>query len=213
MEPAAGRQPLDRRDRRAVGLDREHQARVDAQAVDEDGARAALADQAALLGAGQAEVVAQDLEQGVVGRDVERARAAVDGERDRDAASVIAVIPGRPSRSRAVADRPEAEHVEHRQAVLGARPHRARRRAGLDEQGLEALHPGPVRARRIGQHARSSAHEHRPRPDAAVGQPGDARVVDRAGQRDRGEVVAAPARPPDVDRADPAGRHAAARSR
>ena len=68
-------QALDGRDRRAVGLDGEHQARVDAHVVDQDGARAALADEAALLRAGQPEVVAQHLEQGVVGRDLDR-RAA-----------------------------------------------------------------------------------------------------------------------------------------
>ncbi len=51
---------------RAVRLDAEHQARVDAPAVDQDRARAALPDEAALLGPGQAEVVAQDVEERVV---------------------------------------------------------------------------------------------------------------------------------------------------
>ena len=50
----------------AVRLGREHEARVDAPVVDEHRARAALADEAALLRAGQAEVVAQDLEQRVL---------------------------------------------------------------------------------------------------------------------------------------------------
>ena len=66
VEPIADRQPLDGRDRGAVRLDAEHQARVDALAVDDDRARAALPDEAALLRAGQPEVVAQDLEQRVV---------------------------------------------------------------------------------------------------------------------------------------------------
>ena len=55
----------------AVRLDGEHEARVDAPPVDEHRARAALADEAALLGAGQPEVVAQDVEQRVVRRDLD----------------------------------------------------------------------------------------------------------------------------------------------
>ena len=67
MQLVRAGQAFDRRDRRAVRLDCEHQARIHADAVDQHGARAALPDQAALLGPGQAEVIAEDLEQGVVG--------------------------------------------------------------------------------------------------------------------------------------------------
>ena len=73
--PSAAR-PSTVRISRAVGLDREHQAGVDGPAVDDDGAGAALADEAALLGAGQLEVVAQDVEQRVVRGHLERARGA-----------------------------------------------------------------------------------------------------------------------------------------
>ena len=143
MEPIAGRQPLDGADGRAVRLDREHQARIDAHAVDHDGAGAAFADEAALLRAGQPEIVAQDLEERVVRRDLDRARPAVDGQLDRRASS---------SRRRAGRepldgdrDRPKAEDAEHRQPVLRARPHRAGRRAGRREQGLEQLRLGALR--------------------------------------------------------------------
>ena len=60
------RESLDGRDGGAVGLDREHQARVHALAIEQDGARAALPDEAAFLGPGQAKVVPKDVEQRVV---------------------------------------------------------------------------------------------------------------------------------------------------
>ena len=65
-------QALDGGDLGAVGGDREHQAGVDAAAVEQDGAGAALAVVAALLGAGQIEVLAQGVEQGGAVVDVER---------------------------------------------------------------------------------------------------------------------------------------------
>ena len=52
--PGAGRQALDRRDARAVDLADRDEARIDRRAVEQDGAGAALALAAALLGAGQA---------------------------------------------------------------------------------------------------------------------------------------------------------------
>ena len=70
---------------RAVVRDRERQAAVRAAAVEQHGAGAALAVVAALLGAGEAEVLAQRVEQRGAGVELERARLAVDGERDRGA--------------------------------------------------------------------------------------------------------------------------------
>ena len=67
--------PFDGRDPDAVHLGGEDEARVDAAVVDQDRAGAALADEAALLRAGQAEVRAEHVEQRVMGFDVERARA------------------------------------------------------------------------------------------------------------------------------------------
>ena len=75
-----GRQPLDRRDRRAVDLADRHEAGVDDGAVDEDRARAALAFAAALLRAGQPEVLAQDVEQAAHPGHVDLGRGAVDRE-------------------------------------------------------------------------------------------------------------------------------------
>ena len=77
--PSRG-QALDGQDVGAVGLDRQHQAGVDRAPVDEHRAGAALAHDAAFLGAGQADVVAQHFEQRVMDGHVELARAAVDGQ-------------------------------------------------------------------------------------------------------------------------------------
>ena len=62
---AAGGQPLDGDDVAARRLQRQHQAGVDRRAVHQHRAGAAVAVAAALLGAGQAEPVAQQLEQRV----------------------------------------------------------------------------------------------------------------------------------------------------
>ena len=77
-----GLHPLDRRDARAVGLDREHRAALDRLAVDRDGAGAALARVAADVGAGQLEVLAQELDEHPSRLDVPLPRLAIDGERD-----------------------------------------------------------------------------------------------------------------------------------
>ena len=60
------RQALDGHDVAAVGLHGQDEAGVDDAPVQAHGAGATLPDQAALLGAGQREVVAQDLEERVV---------------------------------------------------------------------------------------------------------------------------------------------------
>jgi hypothetical protein len=57
------RQAFDRRHVATVGLPREHQARVDDLAVRDDRARAAVADVASELGAGEIEVFPQQLEE------------------------------------------------------------------------------------------------------------------------------------------------------
>ena len=72
---------LDRLDLGAVGLDGEHRARLGALAVDVDGARAAVAGVAADVRAGEAEVVAQEVDEQEPRLDVGLVRLAVDGER------------------------------------------------------------------------------------------------------------------------------------
>ena len=67
---------------RAFVHHRERQARVDAAAVDDHRAGAALALVAALLGAGQVQVLAQRVEQGGARVELQRARRAVHLERD-----------------------------------------------------------------------------------------------------------------------------------
>ena len=71
-------QAFDCRDVATVRFDPENQARVDDLAVKSNGARAALADQAALLRAGQANVVAQHIEKCVVRRDRDLSTLAVE---------------------------------------------------------------------------------------------------------------------------------------
>ena len=66
----------------AVGLDREHRARLDGAAVDVDGARAALAGVAADVGAGQVEVLAERLDEEPSRLDVELVGRPIDDERD-----------------------------------------------------------------------------------------------------------------------------------
>ncbi len=63
MQFIPGREPLDGQHLAAVGLTGQHQAGVDRLAVHEHGARAAIADVAAELGAGQVELIAQEPEQ------------------------------------------------------------------------------------------------------------------------------------------------------
>ena len=63
MQLVAARDALDREDVGAVVADRQRQARIDPSAVDQDRARAALAAVAALLGSGQVEPLAQEIEQ------------------------------------------------------------------------------------------------------------------------------------------------------
>jgi hypothetical protein len=92
----------------AVGLGGEHEARVDDALVEANRAGAALAHEAALLGAGQVQLVAQHFEQRVVWLDAERALPAVDRERDRDHAAISlsrAVTNARSVSTRSIASR------------------------------------------------------------------------------------------------------------
>ena len=84
MQPVAFGEAFDRQDLGAVEADGEREAGIDPPAVDEHGAGAALAAVAALLGAGQVETLAQQVEQGdpgIVEGDV--AAVAIDGQADR----------------------------------------------------------------------------------------------------------------------------------
>ena len=77
------RETFDRRDLRAVLHDREREARIDPPPVDQNGAGAALAVVAALLGAGEVEMETQRVEQRGPRRDGQLARDPVDMKRDR----------------------------------------------------------------------------------------------------------------------------------
>ena len=75
-------QPLDSLDRRALGLRDRHQAGFQQHAVDEYRAGAAFAGAATFLGAGVAQIVAQEVEQAQVRLGGARDLAAVDGRLD-----------------------------------------------------------------------------------------------------------------------------------
>jgi hypothetical protein len=80
MEAVAVGQALDRGHGLSVVGDGEGEAAVDPAAVEEDCAGAALAVVAALLRAGQAELLAEQVKQGEAGVDEEGAGLAVDAE-------------------------------------------------------------------------------------------------------------------------------------
>ena len=122
--------------------------------VDQDRARPALADETALLRPGQPEVVAQDLEQRVVRRDrrCSRVRPLTDSAIGRFVVTRAAAP--REAGDRA-ADRPKAQDVEHRQPVLGARPHRPWRGAAPPRTGSRGAPSWRGRARRDRPAARS----------------------------------------------------------
>jgi len=81
MEPAAPGQPLDGRDLPPLKFDRQGQAAQHGGAVHEHGAGAALPELAAVLGARQAEILAQHLEEGLVHRHDRITVFSVDPER------------------------------------------------------------------------------------------------------------------------------------
>ena len=84
------REALDGADRRAVGLDGEQHAALDRLAVELDGAGAAVAGVAADVGAGEVEVVAQEVHEQPRGRDLALVGRAVDLDRDRPAVVEVA---------------------------------------------------------------------------------------------------------------------------
>jgi hypothetical protein len=81
MEVLGLSQPFDRGDPVAFMHDREREARIDAHSVHDHRARPALAVVAALLGAGQAEMLAQGIEKRCAGIELKAARIAVHLER------------------------------------------------------------------------------------------------------------------------------------
>src|SRR5437867_8714537 len=87
MEPTVLGEALDRRDLPAVGLDREHRARFDGMAVQEDGARAAMARITTDVGSREAELVPNEIHEQYARFDRARERPAV--HRDRDGVSAV----------------------------------------------------------------------------------------------------------------------------
>ena len=83
MELAVPREPFDGLDALAGAAGSQGQARAHQAPVDDDAAGAADADAAAFLGSGQAQVVAQNLQQQAVGLDLDLMFLAVDPQGDR----------------------------------------------------------------------------------------------------------------------------------
>src|SRR5581483_3071903 len=75
-------EPLDGLDLAAVRLDCEQHAALEQAAVDDDGARAAVAGVAADVASGEVEVVAQEVDEQLPRLDVALVHRAVDGDRD-----------------------------------------------------------------------------------------------------------------------------------
>src|SRR5262245_16604673 len=82
MQVAVGGETLDGLDRRAVGLDGEHHAALDRDAVVDHRARAAIARIAADVRAREVEVVAEEVHEEAPGLDLALVALAVDGDRD-----------------------------------------------------------------------------------------------------------------------------------
>ena len=82
MERVAAGEALDRDDLVPVRLRRQHQARAHERAVEEHRARAALALLTGVFRAGQAEPLAERVQQALARPDVRLAGRAVDRERD-----------------------------------------------------------------------------------------------------------------------------------
>src|SRR5262249_4547647 len=80
MELGTGLHAFDGLDPALLALDSGHQAREHELTVEQDGASAALAELATVLGAGERKIFAHHFEQGLVAVDEELARLAVDGK-------------------------------------------------------------------------------------------------------------------------------------
>ena len=82
MKPSVLAQSLDGRHPTAVTLDAQHQAREDRAIVEQDRARAALAEFAAVFRAAQIQIFTQDFQQRFVRREGDLGRVAVHAHRD-----------------------------------------------------------------------------------------------------------------------------------
>src|SRR5262245_58986198 len=89
VEPTIAHEPLDRGDPRAVGLDREHDARARGLTVEQNGARAADAMLAADVRARQSEVLAQEVHQQLARLAAPVARDTVDGQTNDDVLALV----------------------------------------------------------------------------------------------------------------------------
>jgi hypothetical protein len=84
VQLAPGGEPFDRQHLVPVDLRGQDQAGVYRLSIQQNRARAALALAAPVLGAGQAQVLAQEGQKGLVGRGVDLDRPTVDGQPHRD---------------------------------------------------------------------------------------------------------------------------------
>ena len=151
--PVTG-EPFDRRNGFAIALHRKHQARIDRTAVQEHGAGAAFTFGAALLRPGKRQLIADDVEQAVMWRDVDLVRRAVDGK-----AGLSSPHPRGRSFQRAA-----REDRQHRHAIVGAAA-KVRSRGGaahdvFDWRIAEALDQDRPRAHGAERKSRRSGLPH-----------------------------------------------------
>ena len=111
----------------AVGLDGEHRAGLHRLAVEQDGAGAAVGGVAADVGAGQAQVLAQEVDQQQARLDLGLRGGAVDGDLNR----VHRHGYSPPRALDGPAERPRGQHPRHLPLVFHRAPPVGRRRGGL----------------------------------------------------------------------------------
>ena len=117
MQRAGGREPFDRRDGAAIGLDREACARPDGDAVEEHGARAALTGVASDLGAGRAAEVADEVHKQQTRLDLAVVPAPIDDDADGDVHAGTSNVTGARIIHRAVVAAFYADLIKFRRAI------------------------------------------------------------------------------------------------
>ncbi len=181
MQRARGH-AFDGGDARAVGLRRQHQAGTHRRAVDQHGARAAVAVAAAFLGAGEPQPLAQQPEQRIAPVGQRLARLAVhlerdDGLHDRCHPEIL---------RGAIGERPAREHGDELAPVIGRAARIGDRPAfsgGLAPAAAKSFAVGvsPIR----GARPFSATHRHRRRPKPARQRPSRCVRHRRASRRRR----------------------------
>ena len=160
MELVAERETFDGLDRASLHLGGEDEAREHRPAVDQHRAGAALAELAAVLGAGEPALLAQDLEQGVVGGEGDHAVLAVDAQRHGGDAV---------ERSASAVERRRRHRVARSAALRAAAAWRRWRRAAGRRRSMRGA--GAAARRPAGRRSRRRSRSHCARRRAGTTSP------------------------------------------